>query len=198
MTIPCRRDAARLLLECSPPAWFLAHAAAVAEIATFLATRLEARGVAVQRALVEAAALLHDIDKLLPADDPLLALGHGAAGAVWLARRGHPELADPVAAHPVMRLVDDAGFRSWAAHASREDRIVAYADKRAGQRLEPLAERFAAWSRRDRSHLPELARARPRAERLERDVCDAVGLAPQEIRRLRWVAPALAAARRNP
>ena len=88
-------------------------------------------------ALVEAAALLHDVDKALPADDPARALPHGDGSAAWLTRQGHPELARAVASHPVTRLArrrarTGAGRRS----RRREERIVAYADKRAGQRLE--------------------------------------------------------------
>jgi hypothetical protein len=47
----------------------------------------------------------------------------------------------------VTRLADP-GYESWAGTASLETRIVAYADKRAGQRLEPMDERFASWRRR--------------------------------------------------
>ena len=46
------------------------HARAVAEVAGWLAGRIDARGVAVDRRLVEAAALLHDADKALPVTDP--------------------------------------------------------------------------------------------------------------------------------
>ena len=121
--------------------------AAVAEIAAFLAERAEARGIAVDRRLVEAAALLHDIDKAFPADAPVRALGHGHAGAAWLADHGWTELAPAVDAHPVMRLVDAAGDR-WLERASLEDRIVAYADKRAAARLGPVDARFRRWHRR--------------------------------------------------
>ena len=38
--------------------------------------------------------------------------------------------------------------KRWAAFASREERIVAYADRRAGQRLESMDARFASWRRR--------------------------------------------------
>ena len=61
---------------------------AVAEIAAFLAERMAGRGVAVDRALVESAALLHDLDKALPETDPLRRLGHGHAGRQ--ARPQHP------------------------------------------------------------------------------------------------------------
>ena len=61
----------------------------VAEVASFLAYRAAQAGLAVDRRLVETAALLHDIDKALPADHPLRALGHGRAGR-RLAARGRP------------------------------------------------------------------------------------------------------------
>ncbi|MGH2466908.1 MAG: HD domain-containing protein [Candidatus Limnocylindrales bacterium] len=194
MAVPTRREAAALLLAGAPPPWLLAHVSAVAEIAAFLAERIAARGYAIDRRLVETAALLHDIDKLLPASDPVLALGHGGAGARWLADQGHAELSRAVAAHPVTRLADGERFRRWSAFASREERIVAYADKRAGQRLEPLSARFADWAARYPEHRPDLAAAQPRAQRLEHDVCAAAGLDPTEVRRLRWVGPALQAA----
>ena len=148
MTVPGRVDAASLLLSLDPPPWFVRHARAVAEVAGWLAARIDARGIAVDRRLVEAAALLHDADKALPADDPARALRHGDGSAAWLTRHGHPELARAVASHPVTRLLDGERVPRWAAFATREERIVAYADKRAGQRLESMDARFASWRRR--------------------------------------------------
>ena len=208
MTVPGRVDAASLLLSLDPPDWFVRHARAVAEVGAWLAARIEARGVTVDRPLVEAAALLHDIDKLLPASDPARALPHGEGSAAWLAEAGHPELARAVANHPVTRLLDGERYRRWAAFASREERLVAYADKRAGQRLESMETRFASWRRRyPRVGLveggvtgwdeAEIRTVRSRAERLEADVCRAAGVVPAEVRRLAWTGPALRAARRD-
>lgn len=199
MTVPGRVEAAELLLSLDPPAWFLRHARAVAEVAAWLAARTAARATAgqVDRSLVEAAALLHDADKVLPAGDPAAALPHGDGSASWLARRGHPELGPAVAAHPVTRLVDAERYRAWAAAASPEERIVAYADKRTGQRLEPMAERFASWQRRYPGgwSVAEAVAVRRRADDLESDVCRAAGVAPNEVRRLRWTGAALRVAR---
>ncbi|MDO8484457.1 MAG: hypothetical protein Q7S35_05880, partial [Candidatus Limnocylindrales bacterium] len=110
-----------------------------------------------------------------------------------------------VAGHPVTRLRDGEVFRRWAAFASREERIVAYADKRAGQRLESMDARFASWRRR---YPPAPAEAedgawdeaaidavRRRAGRLEADVCQAAGVAPDEVHRLAWTGLAFRAAR---
>ncbi len=196
MTVPDRPAAAALLLELEPPPWALRHARAVAEIAGWLAARIDERGTPVDRRLVESAALLHDADKLLPDDDPAHALPHGDGSAAWLTARGHPELARAVAGHPVTRLADETRYRTWSAFASREERIVAYADKRAGQRLESMPARFGSWARRypgawDRATAD---RVRARAERLEADVCRAAGVAPSEVRRLPWTGPAIRSA----
>jgi hypothetical protein len=100
----------------------------------------------------------------------------------------------------VTRLADAERFGRWAAFASREERIVAYADKRAGQRLESMADRFASWKRRypdDGVGWTADTRdaVRRRAERLEADTCRAAGVAPDDVGRLAWTARALRAAR---
>ena len=183
-----------MLLSLDPPTWALRHARGVAEVAAWLAARIADNDIAVDRTLVETAALLHDADKLLPSTDPAGALPHGEGAAAWLTLKGHPELGRTVAAHPVTRLLDAEQYRRWSAFASREERIVAYADKRVGQRLESMADRFASWRRRypdgwdDEAHRAAVARAR----RLEADICRAARTRPEDVRRLRWTAAALA------
>ncbi len=200
MTVPTRRVGASLLLSLDPPGWFVAHARAVAEVAGWLAREIDGRGTRVDRLAVETAALLHDVDKILPSDDPARALPHGEGSAAWLTRQGHPELARLVASHPVTRLADGEAFRRWAAFAGREERIVAYADKRAGQRLESMDARFASWTRRypDSWDTATTAAVRGRAARLEADVCRAAGVSPDAVQRLRWTGPAFRRARSAP
>jgi hypothetical protein len=108
--------------------------------------------------------------------------------------------------HPVTLLADGTWFETWLAAASPEALIVSYADKRAGQRLESMAQRFVSWERR----YPSAVRAaRPRgswtadtleqvwrrAEELESRVCELAAVKPAEVRRLEWTGRALAAAR---
>jgi len=198
MSVPSRPAAAAVLLSLEPPAWLLRHACAVAEIAGWLAARCAARGVAVDRALVEAAALLHDVDKALPPSDAAAALPHGEGSAAWLAARQMAELAPAVAAHPVTRLLD-TGADTWLANAPTEDLVVAYADKRAGQRLQPMDARFAGWRERYPGawSADEDARALARAAVLETEVCARAGTGAGAVRRLRWTGRALATARRT-
>ncbi len=203
MSIPTRLEAAALLLSINPSPRALRHARAVAEVAGWLAYRIQAQGMAIDRHAVEAAALLHDVDKVLrkqlPKGSPIHALPHGDGSAAWLVEQGHAELARLVANHPVGRLVDEERYRTWSAFASREERIVAYADKRAAQRLAPMSVRFADWDRRYGDGRgwagAERGLAWQRAQRLEADVCRAAGVEPGQVRRLAWTGPALRAAR---
>ncbi len=219
MSVPGRAQAAGLLLSLNPPPWHLRHASGVAEVAGWLAARIAANGIAVDRRLAETAALLHDIDKIVPADDPARALPHGDGSADWLTRHGLPELARAVASHPVTRLGDEERYRRWSAFATREERIVAYADKRCAQHLETMAARFARWERkhppiegstepadgadprptggrrRPRWDRETFERVRLRADRLEAEVCRAADVRPEDVRRLRWVGAAIRAAR---
>ena len=203
MSIPTRLEAAALLLSINPSPRALRHARAVAEVAGWLGLRIQARGIAIDRQAVEVAALLHDVDKVLrkqlPRDSPIRALPHGDGSAAWLTAQGHAELARLVANHPVGRLVDEARYKTWSAFASREERIVAYADKRAAQRLGPMSVRFADWDRRYGDGRgwggAERGLAWQRAQRLEADVCRAAGVEPGQVRRLAWTGRALRAAR---
>ncbi len=194
MTVPTRAEALALLLSTQPSERLLQHVTVVAEVAGFLAHRAARAGLAVDRRLVETAALLHDIDKALPADDPVRELGHGRAGAAWLRAAGHAELARPVAAHPVMQL-DEPGAHEWLVSAPLEDRIVCYADKRATQRVVSLDQRFARWARRHPEYEERLRATLVTARQLEAQVCAAVGIRPEDVERLPWVADAMARAR---
>jgi putative nucleotidyltransferase with HDIG domain len=179
-----------VLLSLDPPDWLVAHSMVVAEVAAFIARAAAANGTRVDRATVEAAALLHDIDKALPGRT-WRGLDHGRAGAAWLSEHGLGELAEAVQHHPVTRLTDDAVYHDWWAGASMEARIVAYADKRGLRRLVPMATRFGEWAQRYRDGGQRQGIGRQRAEALERQVCTAARLAPTHVRRLRWVARAM-------
>ena len=158
-----------------------------------LAYRASQVGVAVDRRLAVTAALLHDIDKCLPLDHPLRLLGHGKAGAAWLAEAGHPELSRAIEAHPVMRL-NDPGAERWITDAPIEDRIVAYADKRATQRLVSLDKRFERWRKKHPGYRERLDAAFVMAQALEASLCEATGVRPDQVERLRWVEDAMARA----
>ena len=208
MTVPARLEAASLLLSLEPPVWFLHHACAVADVAAWLGARVAAHGTRVDRRAVEAAALLHDVDKL-PGAGADARLRHGEGSAAWLETHGLAELAPLVRDHPVTHFADDA-LATRLAQAPLEARLVAYADKRAGQRLESMDERFDSWRRRYPTGPGEHVRPRSsggptgsgwddgtaalvaaRARELEREVCALADAAPEDVARLRWSRRAL-------
>ena len=181
----------------------------MADVAAWLAVRAAANERTLDVRVVEAAALLHDVDKLATvaaADGSRVRLPHGDGSAAWLRDRGLGNLAPLVRDHPVTRLAE-ADVSARLAAAPLEARIVAYADKRAGQRLESMDERFASWRRRYPSGPEEqhglgwgddvATLVETRARALEADVCAAAGVVPAEVRRLRWSRHALRAARRE-
>jgi len=205
MSVPGRTEAAALLLSLGPSPKLARHSRAVAEVAAWLAARIEARAGGVDRRLVESAALLHDLDKALPRGHRLRTLPHGEGSAAWLREHGREELAPIVANHPVTCLagVEPSNGR-WAGFDSIEAAIVSYADKRARQRMLPMEARFAIW-RRKYALAPagsgmawsedRLVEIRERADRLEAQICAAAGVRPIQVRRLRWTARALASGR---
>jgi putative nucleotidyltransferase with HDIG domain len=186
MSVPSRAEAVAIVRELRPNDKLLRHSTAVAEVAAFLAEAMTRRGVAVDATLIEVAALLHDIDKMLPADHPLKPLGHGAAGAAWLRERGHDELAPAVAGHPVMEIGRAPTYDAWADAAGLAGRVVSYSDKRARQTLIRLDSRFARWH----DHYPDspdLDVAHERARRLEQEISQLAGVKPADVRRRAWV-----------
>jgi len=193
MAVPTRTEAISLLVSTSPAPRLLQHMTVVAEVASFLAYRASRAGLVVDRRLVEAAALLHDVDKALPPDHPLRELGHGAAGAAWLSEHGHAELARTLIAHPVTRFTDPDA-ETWIREAPIEERIVTYADKRATQRVVSLEQRFDRWRRKHPEYRERLARAYEVAQRLEDTLCTAIGIEATDVERLRWVEDAMSRA----
>ena len=108
--------------------------------------------------LPETAALLHDVDKAPPLRALRAALGHGTAGASWLAGRGFAELGPAIAGHPA----DPAGRRGrvqpLAARgiAHRTDRFATPTNgqRRKSSRCPPLRKMGDQPPRARRHHRP--------------------------------------------
>jgi len=179
-------------------AWHLRHVRAVAEVAGWLALRAAVAGISSTGARrVRGAPPRRRQDA--PCRRRPRALPHGARGAAWLAARGH------ASSRPPWRTTRVASRRAdtdaWLDRATVEELFVAYADKRAGQRLVPMAARFAEWTRR----YPEGAEwhgwtgeeadsVRRRARGSSGGMC-VCRVTPAAVRRLAWTGRALAAAR---
>src|SRR5918996_3898563 len=134
MVVPGRDQALEILGSLGLPDGIVVHSRGVARVAAEAARMVSTAGIPVDVRLVEVAALLHDIDK------PQTRAGegvHGALAAELLTDMGFPELAAPVASHPVSCLLDDRCYpRGWPSV------LVAIADRHVAQRFLTIDERI--------------------------------------------------------
>lgn len=168
MVIPTLVAARELLLDFGLPDGLVVHSEGVARVAAEAARLVAAAGIPVDSALVEVAALLHDIDKL-----KTRAGGgrHGDVGAAELTRRGYPELAAPVRSHPLPCLLDETRFpRGWPSV------LVALADRHVAQEFLTIDERLADMAERYPTHRAAIEAARRPAHRLEAEAAEAAGM----------------------
>ncbi|HUF05952.1 MAG TPA: HDIG domain-containing protein [Candidatus Binatia bacterium] len=185
MAIPDRSTARRLLDDEGLPDGIVVHSTGVARVAVAAAGLVAEARVPVDGALVEAAALLHDIDKV-----EIRRTGgtHGIVGARRLEAMGYEELAMPVASHPITCLVDDDRFPiGWPSV------LVAVADRHVAQRFLTVDERLDDMKARHPEHAESIESARRPAHALEAELAAVTGLSVDDlVQRLRvaWEAGA--------
>ena len=176
MAIP-DRPTARQLLD-GMPTGIVVHSTGVARVAVAAAGLVAEAQIPVDGALVEAAALLHDIDKV-----EIRRTGgeHGIVGARRLEAMGYGELAMPVASHPLHALLDDDRFPiGWPSV------LVAIADRHVSQEFMTVDERLDDMQQRNPDHADSIEAARRPAHALEEQLAEAVGLdVPALVDRLR-------------
>jgi putative nucleotidyltransferase with HDIG domain len=185
VALPDRETVRRLLDEADLPGGIRVHSDGVARVAVAAAGLVAEAGIPVDGWLVEAAALLHDIDK-----PEIRRRGgeHGIVGARRLEAAGYEELAMPVASHPVTALLDTDRFPiGWPSV------IVAVADRHVAQTFLTVDERLDEMKARHPEHAASIEAARQPAHALDAQVAEAVGLSVDElVERLRtaWEAGA--------
>lgn len=173
MALPDRDEARRILAARGLPDGIVAHSEGVARVAADAARQLEAAGIPIGVGLVEAAAILHDIDKLQTHEGRGI---HGLVGATMLEEMGFGELAAPVAAHPVTALLDDRRFpRGWPSV------VLSVADKHVSQAFMTIDERLDDMARRYPEHRGGIDAARRPARALEQELAEAIGLSVDEL-----------------
>lgn len=173
MAIPTPAEAELLLASFDLPDGVVTHSRGVSRVAAEAARHLVAAGVEIDPHLVAVAALLHDVDKLQTRGD---GRRHGLLGAQWMAERGYPELAEPIASHPIACLLDPARApRGWDSVAvAVADRHVSQEFLTIDERIDDLAERYPAF----RADL-ELNRAPAHA--MEADLAAAAGMSVEQL-----------------
>jgi putative nucleotidyltransferase with HDIG domain len=185
VAIPDRSTVRKLLADAGLPDGIVVHSEGVARVAVAAAGLVAEAQIPVDGALVEAAALLHDIDKL-----EIRRTGgeHGIVAARRLEALGYEELAMPVASHPITALLDDERFPiGWPSV------LVAVADRHVAQAFMTIDERLDDMQQRHPQHAADIDAARPAAHALEAELAEVTGLPVDDlVERLRsaWEAGA--------
>jgi putative nucleotidyltransferase with HDIG domain len=173
MAVPTLPEAELLLASFDLPDGIVTHSRGVSRVAGEAARLLAVAGVAVDPHLVAVAALLHDVDKLETRDQ---GAQHGLVGARWMAERGFPELAEPIASHPIGCLLDPARApRGWASVA------VAVADRHVAQGFVSIDERIDDLALRYPDFHAAGEEARVPAHAMQADLAAAAGLSVDEL-----------------
>lgn len=162
-----------MLEDAGLPDGIVSHSRGVARVAVAAAGLVAEASIPVDGALVEAAALLHDIDKV-----EIRRSGgeHGVVGARRLEAAGYAELAMPVASHPVTALLDDDRFPiGWPSV------LVAVADRHVAQEFVTVDERLDDMKERHPKYAASIESARRPAHALEEQLAEVVGLSTDEL-----------------
>ena len=132
--IPPQNECLRMLCTMEMPDHILDHSRLVCQIALVLADGLIAAGIPINRDLVMASALLHDITKPRSFET---GENHAQTGGEYLTALGFPEVGEIVRQHVILD-------RYFAETAPSEAEIVNYADKRVlHDQVVPLDDRMA-------------------------------------------------------
>lgn len=152
------------------------HVTLVAHVAMFFASRIQ-----VNKKLLFAAALLHDIDKAV---QKLPGERHPDAAVRILREEGMSEVADLVATHPLYAILDPV-----IAPATWEQKLLFLADKMVKYDIVGVDRRFALWNE---EHLPPeeqsiLDTCYPKVKQLEQEVFKLAQITPDDILKMKEV-----------
>ena len=131
MILPTPEECLKILKDNNVPDNVVAHLKAVHDFSMKIVDLLEKKGINVNRDLVAAGTLLHDVKKISPND-------HVTEGYELVKSLGYPEVASVIKKHGLYHL-DEEEFqpKTW------EEKIVFYADKRVkGNKFVSVEERF--------------------------------------------------------
>jgi len=136
MIIPSKSECLAILTKNRTPSNVIEHCKTVCRVAEEVADKLIAKDINVNKYLVIAAAMLHDIER--DKDD------HVIAGVNLIRNMGFPEVAEVMKKHGLYR-IENEGVQP----KTIEEKIVFYADKRSMEnKVVSLAERIKDIKRR--------------------------------------------------
>ncbi|MDP3765412.1 MAG: HDIG domain-containing protein [Nanoarchaeota archaeon] len=132
MIIPTKEECLLILNKNKTPSSVIEHSKTVCKVAEDIAEKLIKKGLKINKELVIAAALLHDVERAKE--------NHVPEGVKLLKSIGFPDIAGVIKKHSLYKLQQkNRQPHTW------EEKIVFYADKRVkGSKIVSLKERFKA------------------------------------------------------
>jgi|TARA_B100001971_G_C17884585_1_gene379848 putative nucleotidyltransferase with HDIG domain len=130
LKIPTKEECIEILTKNKTPSNVIEHSKTVCEVAENIAENLINKSIKVNKELVIASALLHDIKKVEE--------NHVVEGAKLLKSMGFPEVSEVARKHSLYQIEDEN-----IQPKTVEEKIIFYADKRVkGNKIVSLEERF--------------------------------------------------------
>lgn len=178
MNIPTREECYRIIQRMDMMEHIVAHSLLVCRVALLLTDRLQDRDIPLNRELIRAGALLHDITKTRSIQTGEM---HTETGAEMLIEEGYPEVADLVRQHVRLDVDSDTG-------PPTEAEVVNYADKRVlhdqvarmSDRLGYIMERYGTTP----EYRARIRKTWRRAEKLEEKIFRYLDIVPAQISEL--------------
>lgn len=134
--IPTREECIRILKDNSVPNNVIEHCKANAKIAMYLGSKMKEHGIEVNLGVVEAGALLHDIEKHKTFDNE--DLHHGEMGAELLEKMGIDKRISEIVKKHFLTTALNGELKTM------EERLVSYSDRRI------IGSRIVSWEERVR------------------------------------------------
>lgn len=162
--IPTRDQCLLLFDRYQLPSTKKIHVEEVCRLALYFVDKLQQQKISVDRSLVEAAALLHDIDKAIPKK---AGERHPDTAVRTLLELGFTQVAEVVKKHSVHLILDSNLMpKTW------EEKIVFLADKMVKHEIIGVEHRFALWFKEQlpEQAVAELNASKPKVKALEQEV----------------------------
>lgn len=135
MNIPSKDDCIKILLDNKTPSNVIKHSKVVCEFAESLIKRFEEKGILINKGLIIASALLHDVEKVKK--------NHTVEGVKLLNKLGFVDVAKLVNKHGLSHLKKEEYPESY------EEKILYYSDKRVRfDKVVSIDERFTDLKKR--------------------------------------------------
>ncbi len=184
MRIPSTHECMEMLKEAKLQDNMMAHSIIVNRISMLLAKKLIEKGEKINLELVNAASLLHDLDKQATLYD---GQNHGYHSYRILMEKGYPEIATIVKKHVLTAVLKNGdakeGLENW------EEKIVFYADKRANNdEIVSIEERYEYMLKRYGTNRPAayntILSTKEPVLKLEREIFSKLDIKPEDVKNL--------------